>query len=308
MPSADLRSRAQYAMGRRAAGDELIDLLTLGFATTGSIFYVHSGTGNDTNRDGLSSDEPFATIDRANNACTASKGDTIIVMPGHAETLSAAAAIALDVVGVTVQGVGRGTDRPQVTFSATAATITVTAANAVIKNIHFINDVDALVVGIPVTAAHCRIEDCLFDDVTAAKQTVDWITLSAAADYFEAVNCEHHGSDTAGSNSFITGAAADHVKVVGLISHGDFGAANIEMTAAWTDCAILDCQLENANAVDVNIEGFAAATGWVDGCRCLIATDTQVTWINTVGTLMLGQNYGANVGGESGILIGTPSV
>ena len=282
---------------------ELRDLIN---HTTGSVYYVDSGSGAAANT-GDASDEALITIDAAINKCTASKGDIIYVMPGHAETISSAAGIAADVAGISIIGLGRGTDRPQVTLSATDSTVTVTAANVSIQNIHFINDIDALVVGIPVTAAHCRIQGCLFDDATASKQTIHWITLSAAADYFECIGCEHHGSDTAGSTAFITGAAADHVTIRSLVSHGDFAAANIDMSAAWTDCLIEDCALENANAVDVNIEGYASATGQVRYNSCMIATNGQVTWINTPGTLALFENYGVNLGGETGMIIGTAS-
>ena len=282
---------------------ELRDLIN---HTTGSVYYVDSGSGAAANT-GDASDEALITIDAAVNKCTASKGDIIYVMPGHAETVSGAAGIAADVAGISIIGLGRGTDRPQVTLSATDSTVTVTAANVSIQNIHFINDIDALVVGIPVTAAHCRIQGCLFDDATASKQTIHWITLSAAADYFECIGCEHHGSDTAGSTAFITGAAADHVTIRSLVSHGDFAAANIDMSAAWTDCLIEDCALENANAVDVNIEGYASATGQVRYNSCMIATNGQVTWINTPGTLALFENYGVNLGGETGMIIGTAS-
>jgi hypothetical protein len=303
MSSQELNNRLRNALREVKYSQELRDLIN---HTTGSVFYVDSGSGAAANT-GDASDEALITIDAAVNKCTASKGDIIYVMPGHAETVSGAAGIAADVAGISIIGLGRGTDRPQVTLSATASTVTVTAANVSIQNIHFINDVDALVVGIPVTAAHCRIQGCLFDDATAAKNTNHWITLSAAADYFECIGCENHGTDTAGNTAFITGAAADHVTIRGLVSHGDFAAANIDMSAAWTDCLIEDCALENANGVDVNIEGFSAATGHVRYNSCMIATNGQVTWINTVGTLALFENYGVNLGGETGMIIGTAS-
>ena len=109
------------------------------------------------------------------------------------------------------------------------------------------------------------------------------------------------------ATAFLTGAAADHVKIRNLVSHGDFSAANIDMSAAWTDCLIEDCALENANAVDVNIEGYSAATGHVRNNSCMIATNGQVTWINTVGSLSLFENYGVNAGGETGMIVGTAS-
>jgi len=273
---------------------------------TGQYFFVSSVTGATTNS-GLTPDSPLTTWDAGVNKCTASSGDTVVLMENHAEDLDAASAVDLDVVGVRTIGLGRGTDRPQISFSETDATITAAAANCSVENVHFINAVDALVVGIPVTAAHFLVKNCLFDDATAAKQTNDWITLSAAADYFECVDCEHHGSDTAGAQSFISGAAADHVKVIHLQSHGDMEKANIEMTAAWTDCLIDNCILENANAVDVNIEGFAAATGQVRYCSLEIATDAQTTAINTGGTLALFENYFVNNDAETGKVQGTAS-
>ena len=303
MASEELRRRVRNAMREPKYRDELLNLIE---STTGSIFYVDSDSGTAANT-GESSTEALITIDGAMNKCTASKGDIIYVMPGHAETISAAGGLTCDVAGVTIIGLGRGTDRPQVTFSATDSTVVVSAANVVIRNIHFINDIDALVVGIPVTAAHCLIADCLFDDATAAKQTIHWVTLSAAADYFELVDVNAHGSDTAGSTAFLTGAAADHVTIRKLVSHGDFAAANIDMSAAWTDCLIEDCVLENANAVDVNIEGYSAATGQVRYNSLRIATNGQTTWVNTGGSLSLFENYGVNANGETGMIVGTAS-
>ena len=303
MSSQELNNRLRNALREVKYSRELRNLINHSFGDT---YYVDSGSGSSSNT-GLADDEALTTIDAAINKCTASQGDVIYVLPGHAETIDAASAITCDVVGIHIQGVGRGTDRPQLTWDDTASTIVMSAANVSWDNFHFINDVDALVVGFPVTAAHCRFTNCLFDDATAAKNTLHWITLSADADYFECIDCDNHGTDTAGNTGFLTGAAADHVTIRHLVSHGDFSAANIDMSAAWTDCLIEDCALENANAVDVNIEGYASATGQVRNNSCMIATNGQVTWINTVGTLSLFENYGVNLGGETGMIIGTAS-
>jgi hypothetical protein len=303
MSSQELNNRLRNAMREVKYSRELRNLIN---HTFGDIYYVDSGSGSSSNT-GLADDEALITIDAAINKCTASQGDVIYVLPGHSETIDEASAITCDVVGIHIQGLGRGTDRPQLTWDATASTIVMSAANVSWDNFHFINDVDALVVGFPVTAAHCRITNCLFDDATAAKNTVHWVTLSADADYFELADCENHGTDTAGNTAFITGAAADHVTIRSLVSHGDFSAANIDMSAAWTDCLIEDCALENANGVDVNIEGYSAATGQVRYNTCRIATGGQTTWINTGGALSLFENYGVNDDAETGMIVGTAS-
>lgn len=310
MPSSSLQRRAKVAIGDTKAGQELLDLLTLGFMTTGSIWYVDSNTGSDTTGDGRSTDSALATIDAAVGKCTANKGDVIVVMPGHAETVSAAGGITLDVAGVTVLGLGSGTDRPQITFAtATSADIEIDAANVTISNIHFINDIDSLAAPLDVDAAYCTIEDCLFDDATASKQTVRWILADANADHLTVTRCVNHGSDTAGATAFITLTGCDHAVIQDCVSHGDFSAANIQvLTTAVTDALITRNHLENANAVDVNIEGVAASTGWISYNSCRIATDGQTTWVNTAGAMSLFENYGVNDDAETGKIVGSASV
>lgn len=79
----------------------------------------------------------FSTVDAAISACTAGAGDTIYVLPGHTETVTATS-IAHDVAGVKVVGLGEGEFRPTFTFGAAAATITVSAANGSWENCRFV--------------------------------------------------------------------------------------------------------------------------------------------------------------------------
>src|SRR3990167_6036958 len=44
----------------------------------------------------------YNTIDAAVGACTADQGDVIYVMPGHTETVSAAAGFVMDIAGIEV--------------------------------------------------------------------------------------------------------------------------------------------------------------------------------------------------------------
>src|SRR5262245_23346085 len=78
--------------------------------TTGKVFFVDSNTGSN-GYTGLSIQDPVATIDFAIGLCTANKGDTIYVMPGHAETIGNGT-IACDVAGVTFIGLGDGAAKP----------------------------------------------------------------------------------------------------------------------------------------------------------------------------------------------------
>ena len=305
MASQELRRRLRNALRENVYMQELLGLLE---GTTGNTFYVSStASTSSASNTGKAPDEALLTIDAAIGKCTANNGDRIVVMPNHAESVTAASGITCDVAGVEIVGLGRGTSRPTITFStSTAATVVMSAANVRWHNFHFVNTMDALVVAFPVTAAWCGFYDCTFED-DGTDNTVHWITLSADADYFEIDDCTNLGTDTAGNTGFITMAAASGVKIRRLISNGDFSAANIDMSAAAADVLIEDCALENANAVDVCIEGFAAATGWIRYNTMRIATDGQVTAINTVGALSLFENYQVNNDGETGLLVGTAS-
>ena len=276
----------------------------------GSIFYVNSATGLDAVGHGKNPDAPFATIAYAfsSDVLTADAGDWVIVAPGHTETIGAAGGITCDIANVRVIGQpGRGSKRPTITFDTTVdSTIVMSAASVTWENFIFLNTQDLLTVAFPVTAAHCGFENCEFND-DGTDNTAHWFTLSAAADDFRLFNCINKGTDTAGNTAFITIAATSHVQIVGLISNGDFGAANIDFSAAGIDVLIADCFLENANGIDVNIEGFAGLTGWIARNCCRLATDVQVTWINTPGAASLFENYGVNDDAETGMIIGTVS-
>ena len=78
---------------------------------------------------------PFRTLDFAINQCTASRGDVIIIKPGHAETYSDATSLNLDIAGVAVVGMGSGSLRPTFTLdTANTATIPVSADNISFSN------------------------------------------------------------------------------------------------------------------------------------------------------------------------------
>lgn len=104
--------------------------------TTGAVRFVCSVTGSDTNA-GTDPSSPKATLQGAIDASTASKGDKIICMVGHAETVTSTS-INLNKAGITVICLGHGLERPTFTYSTAAATITVSAANCAFVGGYFI--------------------------------------------------------------------------------------------------------------------------------------------------------------------------
>lgn len=168
-------------------------------AGLGKSFYVDSVTG-DNGRNGRSAKTAVATIDYAIGLCTANKGDVIYVLPGHTESITTASAIALDVAGVSIIGLGRGSLRPTISFGAAAATIAISAANCSIENMIFNANFADVVVGIVVTAANAQVKNCLFKE---AGTDLNWLsciatgTVDNAADGLEVIGNERISIDAA---------------------------------------------------------------------------------------------------------------
>jgi hypothetical protein len=208
--------------------------------TTGTYFFVHSGTGNNGN-DGRSALRPLATIAAAIAKCTADKGDVIIVMPSHAETISAAGGITADVAGISIIGLGNRSNRPTISFSATAATFAISAANVIISNIRVTATIDEVVKLFHVTAAHVTLDRVDFFE-TATFQAIQFLLTTNAADYLVVRNCYHYQ---------VTAAAAAQawIQLVGI----DGGIIE--------DC-IFRLTLSN-NAASFTIHGSTACIGTV---------------------------------------------
>jgi|CXWL01.1.fsa_nt_gi lipopolysaccharide export system protein LptA len=169
-------------------------------AGTARVFFVDSNGGGSTTSGGLTPEAAFTTIDSAIGACTANKGDVIYVLPGHAETISAAAGIAADVAGISIIGLGNGTDRPTLTLSATDSTIAVSAANITFKNLIIKSSVNELVKIFNITAAYCTIDAVDVKDNGSAKEILQFALTDSGADFLTIQNC-YHVQLTAGAST-----------------------------------------------------------------------------------------------------------
>ncbi|TAL13926.1 hypothetical protein EPN95_04535 [Patescibacteria group bacterium] len=229
--------------------------------TTGNIFFVDSVTGSNGNS-GADKDHPFATIDYAVGKCTANKGDHIIVMPKHVETVTAAAGLDLDVAGITVYGLGSGANRPQVNFTtATAADMDVDAVDITVYNILFTGGVDALVAPIDVNAADFKLIGCEWRDVTG--QATDVILTDANASRMLIKDWRHDGDTAAGTNAGIAIVGGDGIVIDGLRMDGNFAVGGIDIrTTATTDLEVRNGYFRTRNAADIFlIDTITGSTG-----------------------------------------------
>ena len=156
--------------------------------------------------------------------------------------------------------------RPTFTFSATAATITMTAASCSLENILIVPSIDSVVSPIVVSAANCLV-DVEVRDATALIECVTAILTTAAADNLT-INLKYRG--------FITGnACVAPIQLVGVDTariYVDFyGLASTAVvnfiTTACTDIDIIGLFYVQGfsltrNVVDTEGNGTWSVRGW----------------------------------------------
>jgi hypothetical protein len=141
--------------------------------TGGKVMYVHaSGAGAlDYLPPGMSGnpDGFFQSIASAVAGTRAGRGDKIIALQGHTESLAAADAWAFGSTNTDVEivGMGTGTNRPTLTWTAAGSTLLMDQANIKLRNMRlFLAGAhaagSALTVAAPITMSGtgCEISDC----------------------------------------------------------------------------------------------------------------------------------------------------
>ena len=274
---------------------------------TGSRFYVDSSTGTDGVSAGTSPDDPLATIDYAVGLCTASKGDMIIVMPGHAETVSAASGIDLDVAGIRIIGLGQGDLRPIISMSASASTIEVNADDIHIENIiiegTFTNGV-AAALDVKAGADDLTVKNCVFRGTAATKELLKAVTIEAATARTSFIGCEFR--ETIGGDAtaaiFAEGIITDLV-VKDCLFLGDWSAACLELDAGVVVTPYIEgCRGHNADP-SAGLFAAVSATAIATFIDCKVATQKANTEPVTDGSASFFiECYGTDVAATSAII------
>ena len=276
----------------------------------GKVFWVGGtalapgGVGASDGNDG-SYRRPFSTIDYAVGKCTANRGDIIMVMPGHSEDIGAASALDLDVAGVAVIGLGTGTDRPDLNFSATAGTVELAADNVTLYNLTLTADVSAVVVGVNVDGDGVTIDNCEFNFNATGddfKTMIDADTVSG----FTLSNSRLIAEDNVAGA--VTGLRFDTVTqgvVKGNFFIGEWSTAAIkgegaaDVQALFADNYIYNADTTGGEGIDLD----AASTGMIVNNRLgsLFPTAPETTF--DPGSCLCLENYIVNAINESGILV-----
>jgi hypothetical protein len=275
------------------------------FPILGNIFFVSSVTGSATG--GYTPDAPAATIAQALALCTASKGDVIIVAPDHAETIATAAGIDINKAGVSIIGLGNGSNRPTITWSATDSTLAISAANVTLKNFRTKVSIDEVVSMILVTGAGVTLDTVDFVE-TASAQAIQWLLTTNAADQLTIKNCTHRQAVAAGSaQKWIQLVGTDHTVIVDnvfqILANASTSSHLISGSTAVVDCLIARniCRFTGAT-IDIVINLVTTSTGLI--CDNRIASGTSVATAAAItgdGCFMF-NNLWADSAAASGLL------
>lgn len=273
-------------------------LASKGIVTTGNIWFVSSTATGAADRvgKGKAPGTPFATLAYAvlaansANGVRANKGDVIIVMPGHAETISAAGTVTIDVAGLTILGVGVGSARPTFNFTATASTFLLTAANTIIDNCLFTGGIDAIVSAIVVSAADCSLTNCEFRDVTG--QATLGILTTAGANRLRIAGHLHSGDSAAGADAAIRIVGGTGIVIEDFKIFGNFAVSAIDnATTATTNITIRNGEIQN---------GLDVATA--DGIVCVNFVDLSTGFVGPNLHLRLGVDSTSNAANITGAI------
>lgn len=272
---------------------------------TGQRFYVHAGTGVDAAGYGSHPDSPVASLDYAIGLCTASKGDKIFLMEGHAETTTA---VAVDVAGIQIIGLGRGANRPTLT-ATTAVTdlINVTAANVYIKNVRLAGAASGVTALLDLSSAATDFmaEGCEF---LQAATPLSAVTI-VGAERFIFKDCAFRGTADGPDRVFSIEVGCDNWVIEDCRFHYLSGLDNelIKSVAVCLGYIIKNVTVVGIDTLLVNFSSSSAgppdglfASGNVMASAALTSVEDMVAAATSKGMAFGGQLYAADVTGKFG--------
>jgi len=273
--------------------------------TTGNVWYVDSGAGTDSAAYGKNPDTPFATLDYAIGKCTASNGDIIFVMPGHAESIVGASTLTLDIAGVKIIGLGSGLTIPTFTYTTDAtATFNITAANCHVENLYlYSNFEDGITAGITVGALAdgLVLKNIIMEEGANTTEFLVGISVTAACHHVTIDGLKFYGVAGGTDSSCIVLAGASNFSIIKNCEiYGDFSGAVIDATgAASTFLTLKDNILHNVDTgAGLTFSAHSSTTGI---CANLAAFGNLDTATPVGAAMAFFQSFVTNAAGAQGI-------
>jgi len=280
----------------------------------GKTFYVDSAIAAS---EGTSPDTAVATIKAAYALATASQGDTIIVMPGHAESIShATTGLSCTKAGVRIIGLGEGDSRPTITLdTANTASIAVSAASNSFENMIFVANFLSIAACFTLSTAKAfTLRGCEFRETSSVLNFLNIIKGTGAANTTDRL----HATDnfwkglgvTSISSFFLSADALDGVILRRnriIHDHAVDTSSLLKMTTGA--CTNLDCgdnvviSKQTAATAGTLLAVGASSTGVVyRNFSGSLVTSSDKIFTTTVGLFPF-ENRSSGVVGATGFVI-----
>lgn len=252
--------------------------------------------------------------------CRSGEGDTIVVLPGHAENVTDATMLDNLANGTRIIGTvnPRGDNAPTFTFTATAGSWTIDQKNVFISGLRFdLTGIDAVVLGLDVTASGCCIAGNYFTAENTALQAVSVIGSSGGADYLRVSGNWFYGgvSDDVTTCIDLNGASdGNNIVIDGNVMIGGWHATRgaIRIAGAIKNLLVTGNRITQlflgATSVTCIAVSDVASTGMIEGNRMTVqnngvAVNQGIVFAGvTTTTMMCNENYLADEPGKSGVL------
>lgn len=276
----------------------------------GNVFFVDSGSGTNGAGYGGSPDVALATIDYAVGLCTANNNDVIIVMPGHNEGITSAAAIDLDVAGITVIGLGSGSLKPTIDYDHADASLAIGADNVRIENIRFRASANAITNGITVEDGvdYAQIVNCEFGFAeTATDEFALAVKFNDASNYGLVEGCKFYAGAQAAVAAIQFAKDTDQTVVRGCEFWGSYSTACINGITTASTNLLIEKNLFYQGATEPAIELLTASTGVIRDNDIKTNLATMVASIVADACYLFRNYYNEDVNPGTGAVIGTAS-
>lgn len=301
--------------------------LPIQIAQPGKVWFVNNSTilapggiaGSDFGPGGYLT--PFKTVEGALGSGKltnfAGRGDILMVMPNHAETISNATLMALNCAGVAVVGLGDGASRPTFTFNtATTATITINGANMSFINCLFIANFANIAAAFTVKAKGFYLGNCEFRDTSSILNFVNVVQAASTSDIADGLGVQDnqfYGLGAASNTCMINSLGSqDRWTIVNnYVTHTAVTGGGFMQTASGKNITNLVVSSNKANLTGATslttgvfmITGGTANTGLLSNNFCKSLDDTTPILITAASGLSFLNNYYQANADKSGFLL-----
>ena len=224
------------------------------------------------------------TLSAALSQCRSGKMDTVVILPGHSESVTDATMLDNLVAGTRIVGVGQGDYRPTFTWTATTSQWKLDNAGVVLSNLLLKFTGATVVKAIDITAADVSILGC---------EVVNAIGAGSSATVGIAVSNASHGCKIIGN----------HIHGAGLAA-GVTDAVLVAGTTVPTDVIIKDNVIVTPVATNGPVRVSVAATNFIIASNYIYNLQTAAVAGISVGNvaadgLIAGNMIGLSEGSAS---------